>query len=194
MREIVLTLWVSLDGYSSGPENDMSFVGESFNPEMAAYEHAIVDTADTLLLGRVTYESFAGSWPHVPDSETASEEEKGYARKLNAMRKIAFSRTLASADWNNSTLVRSISADELRALKGSGPSDKAMLIYGSASIVQQLTALRLIHECQLLVHPVVLGRGKSLFGEMVTRQRLALVEAPPFESGVVLITYRPRED
>ena len=98
MRKIVLTEWVSLDGYSSGPENDMSFVGESFNAEMGAYEDAILDTADTLLLGRVTYESFAGSWPHVPDSETASEEEKRYARKLNAMRKVVFSRTLAAAE------------------------------------------------------------------------------------------------
>src|SRR4051812_35119671 len=115
MRKIVLTEWVSLDGYTAGPENDMSFVGESFNAEMGAYEDAILDTGDTLLLGRVTYEGFAGSWPHVPDSETASEEEKRYARKLNAMRKVVFSRTLASADWNGSTLVRSISADEVRA-------------------------------------------------------------------------------
>ena len=90
--------------------------------------------------------------------------------------------------------MRSISADEVRALKASGPSDKAILIYGSASIVQQLTALGLIDEYQVLVHPVVLGRGKSLFGGMGTQQRLTLVEARPFESGAVLMTYRLRED
>src|SRR3954447_14083936 len=117
MRKIVLTEWVSLDGYSAGPENDMSFVGESFSEEMGAYEDAIVSTADTLVLGRVTYESFAGSWPHVPDSPTASEGEKSYARKLNAMRKIVFSRTLASADWNGSTLMREIDAAVLQGMK-----------------------------------------------------------------------------
>src|SRR5262245_24643341 len=68
MRKIVLTEWTSLDGYTSGPNNDMSFVGRYFNDEMGRYEGTIVDTADTLLLGRVTYDSFAGSWPHVPDN------------------------------------------------------------------------------------------------------------------------------
>ena len=63
MRKLVLTEWISLDGYTAAPNNDMSFVGESFNAEMGKYEDDIVNTADTLVLGRVTYESFAGSWP-----------------------------------------------------------------------------------------------------------------------------------
>src|ERR671937_1155313 len=108
MRKLVLTEWISLDGYTAGPNYDMSFVGESFNDEMGKYEDDIVNTADTLVLGRVTYESFAGSWPHVPDKPDVSEGEKAYARKLNNMRKIVFSRTLSTADWNNSELQRDI--------------------------------------------------------------------------------------
>jgi dihydrofolate reductase len=188
MRKLVLTEWVSLDGYTAGPGNDMSFVGESFNDEMGQYEDDIVSTGDTLVLGRVTYESFAGSWPYVPDKPDASEAEKAYARKLNSMRKIVFSRSLGSAEWNNSVLLREIDPEAIKRWKQEDGKD--MLIYGSASIVQQLTNLGLIDEYQLLVHPVVLGGGKPLLGNITGTQRLKLVSAKPFSSGVVLLTYQ----
>ncbi len=185
MRKIVLTEWVSLDGFTSGPDNDMSFVGESFNEEMGKYEDDIVNTADTLILGRVTYESFAGSWPYVPDKPDVSEGEKAYARKLNAMRKIVFSKTLKHAEWNNSQVFSEIDPEAIQRLKEEEGKD--MLIYGSASIVQQLASLGLIDEYQLLVHPVILGGGKPLFK---AKHKLKLVSAKPFTSGVVLLTYR----
>ena len=188
MRKLVLTEWVSLDGYTAGPDNDMSFVGESFDEEMGRYEDDIVNTGDTLVLGRVTYESFAGSWPHVPDKPDVSEGEKAYARKLNSMRKIVFSRTLGSAEWNNSVLLREIDPDAIKHWKQEDGKD--MLIYGSASLVQQLTNLGLIDEYQLLVHPVVLGGGKPLLKNITDKQRLKLVSAKPFRSGVVLLTYQ----
>ena len=188
MRKLVLTEWVSLDGYTAGPGNDMSFVGESFNDEMGQYEDDIVSTGDTLVLGRVTYESFAGSWPYVPDKPDVSEGEKVYARKLNGMRKIVFSRTLGSAEWNNSVLLREIDPEAIKQWKQQDGKD--MLIYGSASIVQQLTNLGLIDEYQLLVHPVVLGGGKPLLENITGTQRLKLVSAKPFSSGVVLLTYQ----
>jgi dihydrofolate reductase len=121
----------------------------------------------------------------VPDSPTASPEEKDYARKLNAMRKVVLSRTLASADWHNSEVWREIDAAAVQKLKEEAGKD--ILIYGSASIVQQLTSLGLIDEYQVLVHPVVLGGGKSLFGD--AKANLELVSAKPFNSGVVLLTY-----
>jgi dihydrofolate reductase len=188
MRKLVLTEWVSLDGYTSGPDNDMSFVGESFNDEMGKYEDDIVNTADTLVLGRVTYESFAGSWPYVPDKPDVSEDEKVYARKLNSMRKIVFSKSLGSADWDKSVLLREIDPDAIKRWKQEDGKD--MLIYGSASIVQQLTNLGLIDEYQLLVHPVVLGGGKALLKGIADKHRLKLVSAKPFSSGVVLLTYQ----
>jgi dihydrofolate reductase len=191
MRKIVLTEWISLDGYTSGPNDDMSFVGESFDEEMGKYEDDILNTGDTLLLGRVTYDSFAGSWPYVPDKPDASEGEKSYARKLNAMRKIVFSRTLASVDWHNSVLRREIDPDEIRRWKQEDGKD--MLIYGSANVVQQLTQLGLIDEFQVLVHPVVIGGGKQLFKGISEKQRLKLASARPFNSGVVLLTYQRAE-
>ncbi|MGI8689841.1 MAG: dihydrofolate reductase family protein [Thermomicrobiales bacterium] len=188
MRKIILTEWITLDGFTAGPDNDMSFVGESFNDEMAEYEGTIVDRADTLILGRVTYESFAGSWPYVPDKPEASEGEKAYARKLNAMRKIVFSKTLEKAEWNHSTLMKEINKDEIEKRKQENGKD--LLIYGSASIVQQMTNLGLIDEYQLLIHPVVLGSGKALFKDVKDKLKLHLVDTKTFNSGVMLLTYR----
>jgi dihydrofolate reductase len=189
MRKIVLTEWITLDGYTSGPNEDMSFVSDSFSDEMGKYEDDIVNSADTLVLGRVTYQSFAGAWPYVPDKPDASEGEKVYARKLNAMKKIVFSKTLDKAEWSGSTLLRDINPDEIKRWKTEDGKD--MLIYGSASIVQQFTNLRLIDEYQLLVHPAILGGGKALFKGVKDKQSLKLVSAKPFDSGVVLLTYQP---
>ena len=186
MRKVVLTEWVSLDGYTCGPNNDMSFVGESFDEDMGRYQSDIIDTGDTLLLGRVTYDSFAGSWPHVPDNPNVSEAERDYARRLNGMKKVVFSKSLGSADWQGSVLLRDIDAEQIRQWKQEDGKD--MLIYGSASVVRQLSALGLIDEYQLLVHPVVLGGGLRLLED---KTRLRLVGARQFGSGVMLLTYVP---
>ncbi len=189
MRKVIVTMWVTLDGFIAGPNDDMSWI--IVDDAMGAYEDAMVSAADTLILGRVTYQSFAGAWPHVPDNPAASEGEKEYARKVNSLHKIVFSKTLETVEWNNSTLLHEINPDDIVALKNEVGKD--IVIYGSASIVQALTTLGLIDEYQLLVHPVVLGGGKRLFKEGSDRTALRLVETKTFDSGVVLLTYQPAE-
>lgn len=189
MRKVIVTMWVTLDGFIAGPNDDMSWI--IVDDAMGAYEDAMVSAADTLVLGRVTYQSFAGAWPYVPDNPAASDGEKEYARKVNSLRKIVFSRTLETVEWNNSTLLHEINPDDIVALKHE--AGKNIVIYGSASIVQALTACGLIDEYQLLVHPVVLGSGKRLFREGSDRTALRLVETKTFDSGVVLLTYQPAE-
>lgn len=187
MRKIIVTMWVTLDGYISGPNDDMSWV--RVDDAVGKYEDDLVSAADTLMLGRVTYQSFAGAWPYVPDNPNASEGEKVYARKLNSMRKVVFSKSLESVEWHNSTLRREINPDDVMALKNE--SGKDIVIYGSASVIQALTARGLIDEYQLLVHPVVVGGGKRLFQEGGVRTDLTLVGTKTFDSGVVLLTYQP---
>src|SRR5258708_8013337 len=149
MRKVIVTMWVTLDGFIAGPNGEMDWV--MVDDEMGKYEDDLVSAADTLILGRVTYQSFAGAWPHVPESPSASEGEKEYARKLNAMRKIVFSRTLEKAEWNNSSLAKEVIPEDIEQLKHEPGRD--MVIYGSASLVRTLTNLGLIVEYQLLVHP-----------------------------------------
>ncbi|HLZ58995.1 MAG TPA: dihydrofolate reductase family protein [Ktedonosporobacter sp.] len=189
MRKLIVTMWITLDGFIAGPKGEMDWVGAVYDEAMGKYEYDIVSASDTLVLGRTTYESFAGSWPHVPDSPNAGEGEKAYARKLNAMRKIVFSKSLESVDWNNSTLVKEIVPEEVMKWKQEPGRD--MLIYGSASVVQALTNLGLIDEYQLLVHPFVLGDGKALFKNIKDRVNLKLVNTKTHPSGVVALYYQP---
>ena len=190
MRKIIVTMWVTLDGFIAGPNNDMGFIGEVYDEAMGNYEYELVSAADTLLLGRVTYESFAGSWPHVPDRPGADPGEVAYAHKLNAMRKIVFSKTLPHVEWNNSTLKREIVPEEIEKLKQEPGKD--IVIYGSASVIQELTNAGLIDEYQLLVHPFILGDGKPLFKNIKERVNLKLIDTQARSSGVVVLTYQPK--
>jgi dihydrofolate reductase len=182
--QLIATMWITLDGFISGPNNEMDWV-----VPMGEYQNDLVSTADTLVLGRVTYQSFAGAWPYVPDNPEAPEGLKDYARKLNSMRKIVYSKTLEEAEWQYSTLKRDIVPDEIEKLKHE--ADKNLLVYGSASIVQTLMSLGLIDEYHLLVHPVVLGGGKPLFKNIKDRVNLKLLTTKTDPSGVVLLYYQP---
>src|SRR5258708_37465268 len=182
-------MWITLDGYIAGPNGEMDWVGQFYDEAMGTYEDNLVSSADTLVLGRVTYESFAGAWPKVPENPSASKGEVEYAHKVNAMRKIVFSRTLSSVEWNNSRLVKEIIPEEITKLKQEPGRD--MVIYGSASIVRTLTNLGLIDEYQLLVHPVVLGSGKPLFQDIKHKTNLKLIQSRTHPSGVVVLSYQP---
>ncbi len=189
MRKIIVTMWMTLDGFIAGPNGEMDWVGAFYDEAMGNYEYDLVSAADTLLLGRVTYQSFASAWPHVPENPNAPKGEVEYAHRLNAMRKIVFSRTLSHAEWNNSTLLKEIVPEDISKMKQEPGRD--MVIYGSASIVRALTNLGLIDEYQLLVHPIILGSGKPLFKDIEHRVNLKLVNTRTHPSGVVILHYQP---
>lgn len=187
MRKLIVTMWQSLDGFISGPDGRMDWVTSHFDPEMGAYEDALVSNAEILLFGRITYESFAGSWPSVPENNEISEEERAYARRLNEMRKVVFSRTMPWAKWQNSQLERDNLEEVVTALKKE--SGKDILIYGSASLVCQLTDLRLIDEYQLMIFPVLLAGGKTLFSGLQKPVDLRLCRTKVHSSGVAELSY-----
>ncbi|MCD0483555.1 dihydrofolate reductase family protein [Streptacidiphilus sp. ASG 303] len=182
MRRVVSGLFVSLDGVVQAP-NEWQF---AFDEEMGAALNDTLETADTILLGRVTFTEWAGYWPTV-----TSGEDAGFAKWINESPKYVVSSTLDSVDdWENSTLVKgdlAAAVDELRAGEG-----KDITVAGSPTLVRSLLELDLLDELVLLIHPVVAGGGRrKLFADDAALKRLELVSARPTSSGVVIATYRP---
>ncbi|GHO57329.1 dihydrofolate reductase family protein [Ktedonobacter robiniae] len=187
MRKLIVSAWMTLDGFVAGPNDEMEWllVDEAMNN----YESNLMRTADTLFLGRATYQGFAGHWPKVAQDPTAVKEEVAYAHQVNAMHKIVFSKTLKHVEWINSRLVETLRPEEIRDMKQEPGRD--MVIYGSLSIVRTLMQFGLIDEYQLLVHPVVLGSGKPLWPDVKEKMTLKCIQTQLFPSGVVLLSYQP---
>jgi dihydrofolate reductase len=183
MRKLTVFNLMTLDGYIAGEGGDISWhhVDEEFQ-ELA---NAASNYGNTLLFGRVTYELMAGFWP----TPEAIRSDPVVAAGMNKAEKIVFSRTLQKADWNNTRLVNDGMLDEVRRLKqGTG---KDLTILGSGSIVAQLAEEGLIDEYQVLLNPVVIGKGKSMFEGVKDRFSLKLTKTRVFGNGNVLLTYVP---
>lgn len=184
MPKIIATHWITLDGYIADANGELDFVrGED---QLGDYELDIIGSAGHLLFGRNTYEQLFGYWSQVPENPKVSGFERAFAAKINPLEKSVLSRSLKEADWENSQILNDIEA--VAELKQTASGD--ILIYGSASIVQELTRRELIDEYHLLVHPVLLGEGKSLFAGAGHRLSLKKVRQDNFDSGVVLDVYR----
>jgi dihydrofolate reductase len=179
---VIASEFVSLDGVIENPVWTFRFTGE----EQQRFKYDELSAADALLLGRVTYEGFAAAWPHM--TEQAGE----YADMMNGYPKHVVSRTLEEPlGWNNSSLIKGDVAEEISELKRQPGED--ILILGSSSLVNDLMRYGLIDEYRLMVFPVVLGSGQRLFGDGVEETDLELVGNDSFETGVVVLTYRPAD-
>ncbi|WP_290059097.1 dihydrofolate reductase family protein [Amycolatopsis solani] len=180
MRKIVASLFISLDGVVEAPDKwSLRYwsdeIGQAVGSGMAA--------ADAMLLGRVTYEGFAEAWP----GRTAEDDEG--AEFMNSVRKYVLSSTLTEVTWNNSTLLTGDPAEAVRALKAGPGGD--IITSGSATAVRWLLAEGLVDELNLLLYPIVVGRGRRLFPDEGTSFPLVLAKSATFSNGVVQLTYVP---
>lgn len=188
MGRIVVTEFVSLDGVIEAPGGgeDYRHAGWTFEidrgKEGDAFKLDELHEAEAQLLGRVTYEGFAAAWPTI-------EDEAGFAEKMNAMPKYVVSSTLREASWNNSTILSGDVAEEVAKLKRE--VDGAILVAGSAQLVQAMIEHDLVDELRLMVFPVLLGSGKRLFGEVAEKKSLRLVSSRELGDGIALLTYEP---
>jgi len=183
MRKIIVQEMVTVDGFFAGinGEIDWHMVDAAFND----FAIKMLGTADTLLFGHTTYDLMASYWP----TPNASNDDPAVAEKMNSLLKIVISKTLQDAQWNNSTILHDINKDEIIKIKESPGKD--ILIFGSGTIVSALTKLKLVDEYRLIVNPVILGEGKSLFTGVDSRPHLRLFKTQTFESGNILLCYRP---
>ena len=181
MRNLRMWNLITLDGLFEGEKNwDLSFHEQAWGPELEQLSLEQLRAADMLVFGRVTYQGMADYW------QTAKGEIAEY---MNSIQKVVCSRTLGSADWNNSILVRDGVADVAR-LKREGNGD--MYAFGSAILSQSLMNAGLFDEYRIGIAPVIQGRGRHLFEDGLQPLGVRLVEARPLSNGCVLLFYRPK--
>jgi dihydrofolate reductase len=173
------SLFISLDGVIERPE---TWHFGYFNDEMGAVVGELMGGSDATLLGRQTYDEFAGYWPDADPSDPITGQ-------MNGSRKYVVSTTLTDAAWENSTLISGDVKAELAKLK----QDSNLGTTGSATLVRWLLEEGLVDELHLLVHPVVVGHGKKLFADGA-KVPLTLVSATTFTTGVLHLVYTPAAD
>jgi dihydrofolate reductase len=190
MRKIIVSNLMSLDGYLEGPDRELDWF--VVDDEFFAYAKSIADEIDAMLFGRVTYQMMADYWT---SSAAPEQNDAVIVRMMNETPKVVFSRTLDNASWgkwDNARLVKQDAATEVRRLK-SQPG-KNMVIFGSAGLISTLAPAGLIDEYRIILNPVILGRGRSMFRDIAARIKLKLLRTHTFKSGVVMLYYRPDEN
>ncbi len=177
MRKVVVGMFMSLDGVVQEP----MWTSPYWNDEIARFKHNELFSSDTLLLGKLTYEGFAQAWPGRTD-------EQGYADRINNLPKYVVSSTLEKGDWGNTTIIKNNFVEEVAKLRQQDGEN--ILIFGSVKLINGLMKHNLIDTYNLLVYPLVLGKGQRLF-EDGSEAKLKLVESIPSGSGVITLIYQP---
>ncbi|WP_328319699.1 dihydrofolate reductase family protein [Streptomyces sp. NBC_00388] len=184
MRKIILMMSTSLDGYIEGPDRDIGW--HRVDDELHRHMNAYLATMGGFLDGRVVHELMADYWPTADADPGCSAVVKEFAALWREMPKTVYSRTLEYTDWNT-TVVREVVPDEVRALKALPGGDLAL---GGAGLAASFLAHGLIDEFRIYVHPVLIGGGTPLFPAAGTTVGLDLVETRTFGNGVVVLHYR----
>lgn len=187
MRKIIVSEMISLDGFFAGTKGNIDWhvVEEEFN------QHAInlLETVDTILFGRITYDLFESYWPAAAKDSKTSKSDLEIAQRINDAEKIVFSKTMEKVGWNNVQLEKEVTLEKINQLKQKPGKD--IVVYGSGTIVQKLTELGLVNEYRLFVAPVFLSKGKPLLKDLKEPLKLKLTKSEKFRSGVVMMCYEP---
>jgi dihydrofolate reductase len=171
--------FITLDGYFEGNHNwDLSFHELVWGKELEQLSIEQLHSADYLVFGRVTYEGMADYW-------TKAKGE--IADLMNKISKLVFSKTLKSADWNNSTLIKDNASAEIKKFKEQGGRD--MYVFGSANLSETFVNDNLFDEYRIGIAPVILGRGRPLFREGISSKNLSLVSTQQLLTGGVVLKY-----
>ncbi len=190
MRKIISLIHLSLDGYSSGPNDELDWI--SYDDELEKDAHSMHDVTDAVIWGRRTYEGMAGYWLTVPGNPDSTPAEREHVRFLENATKIVVSRTLDHVDWNGNPktlLIKDNIAEQINQIKQQPGKDIWFL--GSPVLAQTFMQLDLIDEYRFNINPVVLGKGKPFFTDVTRKIPLTLLSTKIFKSGVIGTRYEP---
>jgi dihydrofolate reductase len=195
LRRIIMFNRVTADGYFAAPDGNLNWVVPDDTLDSAGVD--AIPSVDTILFGRRTYEMFERFWPHALDDSSTAADPHAAGRRSPAIRamaiwineatKLVFSRTLKDVTWRNSRLLHELDPREIEAMKKQ--PGKNMIVFGSGSLVSQLTQHGLIDEYQFVVNPILLGSGQPLFSGGSKSSGLDLLEVNKYQSGNVMLRY-----
>ena len=185
MRKLKVFNSVTADGYFTDKNNDMSWAHRASDPEWDAFVAGNAKSGGELLFGRITYDLMNSFWP----TPMAAQHFPEVADGMNKARKVVFSRRMDHASWQNTRLIKGNLADEVRKLKEE--EGDQLVIMGSGSIISQLALENVIDEYQMVMNPIVLGAGRTMFDGIKGKLNLKLINSRAFQNGNVLLTYEP---
>jgi len=185
MRKLLVFNNITLDGYFTDKNYDMSWAHRGSDPEWNEFVSGNAKGGGQLLFGRKTYDLMAGFWP----TPAAMQTMPVVAEAMNNLQKVVFSRSMDKASWKNTNVVKGDIVAEVRKLKEE--SGEGMVIMGSGTIISQLAPSGLIDEYQIVVHPIVLGGGRTMFEGIEKSLHLKRTNSRTFGNGNVLLCYEP---
>jgi dihydrofolate reductase len=193
MRKLVVSMNVTIDGFIAGPDRGLDWHYQNWTEDMSEFAVEQLSRADTILLGRVTYESLAAYWPLQAINLLCPRSDIAYADMMNHYSKIVFSKTLRKTDalvlgWNKSMVIKKNIKTEISRLKKLEGKD--IIVFGSGTLVSALMQFNLIDEYHVWVHPVFIGSGTCLFKDSWGKLKLQLLSTKEFKSGVILLRYK----
>lgn len=193
MRKLILFMHMSLDGYVSATDKSANWESGGGPDIFASVVPRLIKDADTLLLGRVLSDELLGYWLNVEATPNPPKEELSYARWATAARKVILSRKDEKPKWPN-TEMHVVEDDRgmVQAIaKVKQASGKNIVVHGGVRTARDLARLGLVDEYQLVIHPVILGKGESIFTDVEAMTRLRLKSVESLSGGALFATYEP---
>ena len=187
MRKLKLQVHMSLDGYITGPNNEQDWMVFFGDEKLKEYEYRVLESVETILLGRKMTNEFISYWTEVLNKP--NDSWYAFAKKLIETPKIVFTKTLTKSEWPNTEIATGDLNEEITKLKSQEGSDGDIIVYGGASFDSSLIKENLIDESYLFINPVAIGNGKTIFKDLKEIRKFTLIESIAFDSGIVLLHY-----
>lgn len=188
MRTVKLQMQMTINGYVGGPNGEKDWMTWNPDDEFTAFISSLLDTSDTLLLGRKSAEIIIKYW----ETEAEKNPAHPFAKKIADIKKVVFSNTLGKSIWNNTSLAKGNLAAEIAGLKKQ--SGKDILVFGGASFVSSLIKEGLIDECHLIINPTAMANGETIFNSLDGIQKFTPIQSKLYPGGKTVLSYKLKND
>ena len=188
MRKLKLQMQMTSNGYVAGPNGKNDWMTWNPDDELIAFMNSLIDSSDTLLLGRKTADSIINYWENALDKNP----DTPFAKKIVDILKVVFTKTLDKSPWNNTTLAKGNLAEEIANLKKQNGKD--IIVYGGAGFVSSLIKEGLIDEYHLFLNPTAIGNGMTIFKSLDRTQKFSVIQSRFYPCGITVLSYKPKSD